>query len=249
MLSDLVSVIMSTINPLQEKTQRALRHLVRSDVPYELILLNRNHDWTVGAIVNQGIAASVGGYVAFCCDDCFVEPSALRMMKRELQDPSVGVVGALLQYPDGRVQHGGGVVRRIDVGSNNGDLWAGVELLHIGHREPMRDFETQDVEFVTGALMMTRRDVLDVIGWYASDCRMAFGDVDFCFRARASGYRVRFAASARAVHLEASTRGTKIGPLDRQDAQWFLSRWGDSDILDSVPVLPKGAVSVGGRSQ
>lgn len=238
MLDDMVSVIMSTVDPLQERTQKALAHLARSTVPYELILLNRNHEWTTGSITNQGIAASVGGYVAFCCDDCFVEPSALFHMREALQDPKVGVAGALLQYPSGIVQHAGGYVYIRDV--SNGRA---LDLKHIGQNEPMRFYETKDVEFVTGALMMTRRDVLEDIGWYASDCRLCWGDVDFCFRVRSAGYRVRLAARARAIHLEASTRGKNLKESDLEDIKWFLARWERSPLV--IPPIEE-AVTAGG---
>ncbi len=227
MLDDCVSVIMSTADPLQERTQRALKHLARSDVPYELILLNRNHEWTTGTIVNQGIAASVGGYVAFLCDDCFIEPEALRMLRDALQDPEVGVAGALLQYPNGIVQHAGGKLRIVPTDNyrNRKRIWA-VNLKHLGQWEPLGAVEAKDVDFVTGAFMMTRRDVLDAIGWYAVECGLDWGDVDFCLRARQGGYRNRFVPSARAIHIEAATRGVRTGPVD-----WFLSRWASSPLI------------------
>ncbi len=247
MLSDLVSVIMSTIDPLQGRVQTALRHLARSTAPYELVLLNRNHEWSTGTIINQGIAASVGGYVAFCCDDCFVEPAALEEMKKALQDPSVGVAGALLQYPDGIVQHAGGRVYISDKEGEPDGKW--IDLKHIGQGKPMEDYKTKDVDFVTGALMMTRRDVLETIGWYASDCDLCWGDVDFCFRARKLGYRVRLVATARAIHLEASTRGNQVGERELAGVRWFLLRWQDSPFVvpskDKDPE-PVAVVAAGG---
>lgn len=235
LLPDLVSVIMATKDPLQERTQRALQQLAKSTVPYELILLNRNHSWTTGTIINQGIAAAVGGYVAFCCDDCFVEPEALEQMKLALQDQSVGVVGALLRYPDNAVQHAGGEIRCVQ--SSLG-IAVRANVKHLAHYEPMRDFVSEDVDFVTGALMMTRRDVLDVIGWYDERCELAWGDVDFCLRARQHGYRIRFVAEATATHLEGSTRGSRQGRIE-----WFFENWGAVMIDNQLREL------AGGRSK
>jgi len=227
MLSDYVSVVMSTVDPLQERTQDAILHLQRSTAPYELILLNRNRSWTTGTIANQGIAACVGDFITFLCDDCFIEPSALKNMKQELQDETVGVVGALLQYPNGLVQHAGGYVYV----TTTQDRRRHVDLKHIGQHEPMRNYASEDVDFVTGAFMMTRVDVLERIGWYSSDCDLTWGDVDFCFRARKAGYRVRLAANARGVHLEGATRGNNMKDREIAGVQWFLDKWGRSEYV------------------
>ena len=227
MLPDYISVIMSTVDPLQERTQAAILHLQRSTAPYELILLNRNHSWTTGTIINQGIAASVGEYITFLCDDCFIEPKALENMKCELKDEKVGVVGALLQYPNGLVQHAGGFVYITPVS----DGLRSVDLKHIGQGKPMRDFVSEDVDFVTGAFMMTRQDVLEAIGWYSSDCDLTWGDVDFCFRARKAGYQVRLAANARGIHLEGTTRADKMRDRELAAVQWFLDKWVRSEFV------------------
>ena len=238
MLSDLISVIMSTVDPLQERTQRALRHLTQSTVPYEIILLSRNYQWKSGPVANQGISAAVGGYVAFCCDDCFVDPDALEHLKRALKDQSVGVAGALLRYPDEQtVQHAGAVVRVVPVMGVLGRQ-VSIGAAHIAHHEPLREFISQDVDCVTGALMMTRRDVLDRIGWYDSDCELAWGDVDFCLRAWQGGFRVRFVAEAKAIHIESATRGKRMG-----SGEWFLKKW--SEHLQKSSLARPAAVAGG----
>lgn len=229
-MRDLISVIMSTVDPLQERTQKAIRHLALSTVPYELILLSRNHGWTTGTIVNQGIAAAVGEYVCFCCDDCFVEPRALAAMKNALKDPNVGVAGALLRYPDGSVQHAGGYIHW-ESGHENIKLTLG----HFAQHEQSRDFAPSDVEFVTGALMMTRRDVLDAVGGYDANCDLDCGDLDFCLRVRQAGYKVRFEPAACAIHLEGATRGTRSS-----DREWFFKKWG-TDINSPIIALASPA--------
>ena len=227
LLPDLISVIMFTREPLQPRTQRAIRHLEASGgVQYELILINRNYRWTTGTAANQGFGAAVGGYIVFCCDDCFVDPEALRHMRDAFQDPLVGIAGALLRYQDGTVQHAGG---HISCEPMLGRDRVSLTVSHIAHHEPMRAFASQDVPFVTGALMMTRRDVIDKIGGYDERCELDWGDVDFCLRAGQAGYHVRFVAEATAVHLEASTRGGRTGRTD-----WFFERWGPAMLDGSL---------------
>jgi GT2 family glycosyltransferase len=118
-----------------------------------------------------------------------------------------------------------------------------VDLNHIGQGEPLGVVKTEDADFVTGACMMTRRDVLDSIGWYAVECVLDWGDVDFCLRARKAGYRIRFAASARGIHIEAATRGMRSGPIE-----WFMERWANSPLvlLPDEGVVPAGPITVGG---
>ena len=86
--------------------------------------------------------------------------------------------------------------------------------------------------------MMTRRDVLDRIGWYDSDCELAWGDVDFCLRAWQGGFRVRFVAEAKAIHIESATRGKRMG-----SGEWFLKKW--SEHLQKSSLARPAAVAGG----
>ena len=229
MLDDYVSVIMSTRDPLQEHTQAAVQHLQRSTAAYELILLNRNRSWTTGTIVNQGIHASIGDHIVFLCDDCFIEPTALEEMKKVLEDREVGVVGAILKYPDGKVQHAGGKFEsRI-----KDDSVLELRVSHYGKDLELLDSLGTEYDFVTGAFMMTRRDVIEDIGGYDPDCEISWGDVDFCFRAKRAGYKIVLAREAHAVHLEGTTRNSMIfvKQAELRGIKWFLDKWGRTEFV------------------
>lgn len=246
MLSDYVSVIMSTINPLQDYTQKALAHLQRSSYPYELILLNRTREWATGTVVNQGIHASVGDHIAFLCDDCFIEPGALHAMVEVLKDKEVGIVGAFLRYPNGEIQHAGGAFRVV---LNEGKVGVqSIQIIHIGNNSPLLEVK-ENYDFVTGACMMTRRDVIEDIGGYDPDCQIAWGDVDFCFRAREAGYRVALAENAHAIHQEATTR-RKLDTrgVEMEDLKWFLQKWSRSGYMQYQDKGDQRVFSVGDTS-
>ena len=62
---------------------------------------------------NAGAAAATGEYLLFLNDDIEArQPGWLQAMLEHAQRPEVGVVGARLLYPDGKVQHGGHVSAR-----------------------------------------------------------------------------------------------------------------------------------------
>ncbi len=247
MLSDYVSVIMSTRDPLQDYTQKAIAHLQRSNAEYELILLNRNKDWATGTVINQGIHASIGDHIAFLCDDCFIEPGALAAMKKVLEDKEVGVVGAFLRYPNGTIQHAGGAFRVVLKAGSVGV--ESIQVIHIGSNAPFVEVK-DNYDFVTGAFMMTRRDVIEDIGGYDPDCRVAWGDVDFCFRARHAGYRIAFAKDAQAIHQEATTRrALNLRDKEMLDLRWFLRKWTGSKYLQNTDNGHERIFSVGDQSE
>jgi GT2 family glycosyltransferase len=62
---------------------------------------------------------------------------------------------------------------------------------------------------VTGACMMTRRDVFERVGGFNERLATDFNDIDYCLRLRRAGYRVVFTPYARLLHLESSSFGLR----------------------------------------
>jgi GT2 family glycosyltransferase len=75
---------------------------------------------------------------------------------------------------------------------------------------------------------MTRREVFEELGGFDEGLRLAWNDVDYCLRARASGYAVLYTPLAELRHDESSTRGAE--PHLDDDAA-FRERWGEPSAL------------------
>ncbi len=126
-------------------------------------------------------------------------------MLGRLVEPDVGAVGALLVWPSGVVQHGGVVLGpsfaahhafndRVDADPGYGDL------LRVAHESSA----------VTAACMLTRRrDYLSVSGLDETRFAVAFNDVDYCLKLRATGKRVVFTPHAKLWHLEICQPGKR----------------------------------------
>ena len=60
--------------------------------------------------------------------------------------------------------------------------------------------EDRDVEQIPGACLLTRRDVLEVVGLFDEGYPIWFEDVDWSWRARSAGYRLRYVGSTAVTH-------------------------------------------------
>lgn len=139
----------------------------------------------------------------------------LSRMIAQAEKPDTGAVGALLYYPDGRIQHAGVMIGTPMGAGHPGRLSNGVA------HWPWLTM-TREVSAVTGACLMMPRRVFDEIGGYDEIFPVNYNDVDLCLRAAAKGYRILLEANAKMVHAESATRKTGIGYAERQT---FLTRW------------------------
>jgi GT2 family glycosyltransferase len=138
--------------------------------------------------------------ILFLNDDVYARHSGWAdLLGETLTQPEVGAAGALLYYPDGRIQHAG-----IALSINSG-------VGHPGRRQRPVDYwpwlpVTREVSAVTGACLAVRRSVFQQIEGFDPEFPVNYNDVDFCLRVRALGASVVCVAAGKIYHVEAQTR-------------------------------------------
>lgn len=117
--------------------------------------------------------------------------------------PQIGVVGCKLLDENNHIQHAGGLVQH---GTALGQHFGA------GEADDGRWDEGTEVEFVTGAALAIRGELLNRLGGF--DARFFPGyyeDVDLCRRVRQAGYKIWYEPQAVAYHYEGGTFGRSSG--------------------------------------
>jgi GT2 family glycosyltransferase len=162
---------------------------------------------------NLGFAASTGETIIFLNDDTeWVDSQGLKELVGTVNLSNVGVVGALLLYPDGYVQHAGQTIRPPDI-------------LHAYRFQKTFDGPFGDLVVaheasgVTGACMALKRTVINDIAGWNEDFPNSFNDVELCFRVRDKGYSVIQANKVKLFHHESKTRDVEVYTSHHKDLQ------------------------------
>jgi O-antigen biosynthesis protein len=152
---------------------------------------------------NLGASHAGGAYLLFLNNDTEVRPGALdALVEVADSDEKIGLVGAMLVYPDGRLQESGGIIWADGSGWNYGR----------DRNAEAPEFQVRrDVDYCSAAAILVRREVFERLGGF--DQRYApayYEDTDLAFAIRASGYRTIVEPRAVVVHHEGVSHGTDL---------------------------------------
>jgi N-acetylglucosaminyl-diphospho-decaprenol L-rhamnosyltransferase len=179
--------------------------MVRTEFPQVHLLANPDNRGFTGAN-NQGLAVARGRYVLLLNPDTEVVGDALETLVAFADvHPDVGVVGPQLLNPDGTVQSSR---RRFPtlatalLESTWLQPYAPRRLLARYYVLDRPDDEVQDVDWVTGAALMARREAVEQVGPLDEGFFMYSEELDWCRRFRAAGWRVVYLPTARVIHHE-----------------------------------------------
>jgi len=232
------------LDPLLTRILAGIDHLV---VPYASDTPRDGFNFSHAS--NLGAARGRGDYVLFLNDDVeAIDPDWLVRMVEQASLPGVGVVGARLEWPEGLVQHCGMALRGLGHGppGNTYETFAGFEPSSPGPEGLLR--YTHECAAVTGACLMTPRNLLRELGGWDVRFPLDFGDVDLCLRSWTAGQRVLVMPSVSLRHHQSATREFLASHegLHRFQRRW-LRRFASGDrwhhpaydaLRDGVLALP-----------
>jgi GT2 family glycosyltransferase len=216
-------------NASTDNTLSVIRSCLESlRYPIEITESSRNLGFPVAS--NLLLKRCQSRIVALINPDIELPPETLSQLVRVvLDDRSVGVATCRLITRDGRPQSEPARARprlsRLVAGHLPRRLTSSLRGAH----HSARLYADHDVECMSGALMVFRRDLLDEIGLLDESVFMYLEDIDFAARVRRGGYRIRYVGTVWAWHDSgASARPYESALYSLLPKVWiaYLARYG-----------------------
>ena len=102
-----------------------------------------------------------------------------------------------------------------------------------GERVPRRG-KTFEVGYGPAASHLTRREVLERVGFFNAELFLHFDDIDWCLRVRKAGYRLFATTKAYFIHPEPHFTARWVAYYDVRNYLWCAWRYGKLGVLLSL---------------
>lgn len=253
-MPDVIDIVMASHNNLKN-TVTAVEALFENTLqPFRLIVIDDSMDMTARylkeladaeenvriivpeAPITQGnqlhqlaLQHTNSEYFVFMANSIVVEPEWLDVpLKIMAECDDVGVIGAKLLYPDGRIEHAGMTV---------GKKGTVVGTFDYGRGQPGHRFNgIVKVQAVGFALVLLRRQAMES---FTPDFTTYHGfsgmeDVDDCFTIREKGWKIIYCGSMVAYHNAKSTRGNGLQKADEfYNLKAFFTKWKLGELINA----------------
>ena len=190
--------------------------MVGAEFPWVRLIANEENRG-YGAANNQAIRRAEGRYILVLNPDTKLPPGAIVDTIAEMEaHPDIGALGPKLVLADGSLDRACrrsfpspevafyrlfGLARLFP----NHPRFGRYNLLHVDEDTAI------DVDSVVGAFMLVRREVVDRVGMFDEAFRLYGEDLDWAYRIKAAGWRVRYHPAVVVLHYKRqSTRQRSV---------------------------------------
>jgi N-acetylglucosaminyl-diphospho-decaprenol L-rhamnosyltransferase len=158
-----------------------------------------------GANINRGVAETRAPFVIASNSDIEATPGSVSALREFAEaHPRAGIVGPQMRYPDGDWQPS-----RRSFPTVTGTIVRRTPLRRVAHTEGLqrrhyltdeRPTSPVEADWVLGAFMFLRRELLAELGGMDEGYRLYGDDIDLAYRARTAGWERWYVPEAVVIH-------------------------------------------------
>ena len=200
-------------------TDDSLLQLKQDLLPSRLIENRRNEGFAKAA--NQGMRMAKGTYIVLLNPDTLLRDDALGKMSVFMDnDPRIGACGCALFNEDGTLQMSAHPFPHLaDIFFDRTHLAYVFPKNRIFGRYQMSYWahnEIREVDWVSGACLMVRRQLIETTGMFDERFFMFCEDIDWCLRIKKSGWKIFYFPDTAVLHYKSKSSicPVKKAPLE-----------------------------------
>jgi O-antigen biosynthesis protein len=209
-------------------TEPAARRLIdglRKDKRFKI--LNRPGPFNYARLSNDGAREARGQMLVFLNNDTeLVDSGWLKALVHWARQPEIGVAGAKLLFPSGKIQHAGVI---LGMGGIAGHVYRRSMNNASGYLNQLE--VAREVTAVTAACIAVERSKFEAVsGFDEQNLPVDLNDIDLCLRIAERGWTNIWTPEAVAIHLQSASRGVSIDPFGkyRSERSYFVERWAEA---------------------
>lgn len=204
-----------------------IQNLREAKADFVLLETGENLGYTGGN--NRGIEYALeqnSAYVLLLNNDTFIAPDTLENIMRTVNaDRKIGILTPKIFFHP---------ARHLIWSAGTSFDWRYMIGHLTGYKvEDEGQFDQEiELDYASGCAMVIQSDVIRNIGLLCDDYFAVCEDIDYCLRAKKSGYKITYQPSARVWHIESASSGGQDAPqyVYYQLRNYFLlhARWAKS---------------------
>ncbi|MBU6447836.1 glycosyltransferase family 2 protein [Patescibacteria group bacterium] len=189
------------------------------------LIRNKNNGFSAGN--NVGLKQARGRYILFLNPDTEVDTNVFQECVALMDErKDIGMLGCKLIKGDGKPDH---AAKRRFPNPWNSFLY----FLHLSRFLPKgQSYDTGnfsadeegETDSLSGAFMMTRREVVDKVGGWDEDFFMYGEDIEYCYRVKSAGWKVYYYPKVVTIHYkgQSSKRVSNFSLYHFHKAMWIF---------------------------
>jgi GT2 family glycosyltransferase len=179
--------------------------IIRNNFPHVKLIVN-NQNLGFAKACNIAVDNCKGDYILLLNPDTqFIDNSLMNMINYMKVNPTVGIIGGKILNPDGTFMHSC---------SSFPNLWnyfceatflykifSNSRIFGKPYLSYLNYDEVQKVDAILGAFFLIRRKVISSIGVFDEKFFMYAEEIDYCYRAKKSGWQIFYFPHSKIMHL------------------------------------------------
>lgn len=237
-----VAIVIPTPDASRDMTRRCVEAASRTTAGFDIdlqVVESSGPEFRFSRSINRGLRASKDADAwVLLNDDAWMDEGWLRVMVDAANaHPRVGLVGAVLRFPSGGIQHAGGYIPLtaaeylVTAARHRAPLWALRRIIANRARDDTYMYAhwhsvsaRHRIDFLSAACVLITRPCMEKIGEYDEDFLFGFEDTDHSLRALEAGFELALATRATGIHHESVT-AKPLSAKMRESETTFKKKW------------------------